>query len=134
MARCPSNIAAIAAAIIRAAKQSGADNLQEQLDYTLSLVAWSGVAAKCGVQLALLDTLIDAGADPNRGPDEALVNGHPRPPSIFSSGAQNLRSARHFVSVTGKKRSDSSHNRPTARVVSHWCWPHSTAAPRHCGE
>lgn len=71
-----SNIAVIAAAIIHAAKQSGAGNLQEQLDYTLSLVAWSGVAAKSGVQIALLDTLIDAGADPNRGPDEALVNGH----------------------------------------------------------
>lgn len=72
----PSNIAAIAAAIIRAAKQTGTANLPEQLDYALSLVAWSGVAAKCDVQIDLLDTLIDAGADPNRGPDEALVNGH----------------------------------------------------------
>ena len=38
--------------------------LQEQLDTTLRLVCWSGVAARFGVQLEMIDALIDAGAAP----------------------------------------------------------------------
>jgi peptide-methionine (S)-S-oxide reductase len=50
--------------------------LQEQLDSALRLVCWSGVAQRGGVQIELLDTLLDAGASPHGGPDNALVNGH----------------------------------------------------------
>ena len=69
--RLPPNIAEIAKVIIRAAPHS-----QEELDYALMLVAWSGVASDCGVQIPLLDVLIDAGASPDGGPNNALVNGH----------------------------------------------------------
>jgi peptide-methionine (S)-S-oxide reductase len=72
--RLPANIASVARAILRAAR--GAPNWQDQLDSTLHLVAWSGVAARCGVQMELLDVLIDAGASPQGGPNNALVNGH----------------------------------------------------------
>jgi peptide-methionine (S)-S-oxide reductase len=72
----PRNIARVAGAIIQAAKRTGVDTLQEQLDHALRLVAWSWVARQCGVQLELIDALIDAGASPDGIPDNALVNGN----------------------------------------------------------
>jgi hypothetical protein len=74
--KLPPNIASVARAIIQAAEREGVDSLQEQLDYALRLVAWSGVAAECGVQIELIDALVDAGADPGGVPENALVNGH----------------------------------------------------------
>lgn len=72
--KLPQNIAQIASIIIEAAKQARVDNLQEQLDYALSLVAWSWVSRECGVQLALIDVLADAGAKLDGNPENALVN------------------------------------------------------------
>jgi hypothetical protein len=74
--RLPGNIVDITNAIIDAARRTGAKNLQEQLDYALCLVAWSGVAADFGVQLPLIDALIDAGAAPALNANNALVNSH----------------------------------------------------------
>ncbi len=71
----PPNIAQVTRTIIDAAQREDVDSLQEQLDYTLRLVSWSGVAAECGVQMALIDVLVDAGAAPEVT-DSALVNGH----------------------------------------------------------
>jgi peptide-methionine (S)-S-oxide reductase len=70
----PKNIAEVTRVILRWAR--GAPGVQEQLDFALRLVCWSGVALRCGVQLELIDTLIDAGASPHGGPNNALVNGH----------------------------------------------------------
>ncbi|MEX2282894.1 MAG: ankyrin repeat domain-containing protein [Gemmatimonadota bacterium] len=72
----PRNIAEIAGAIIRSAHARSVDSLQQQLDYALSLVCWSGVASDAGVQIALIDVLLDAGASPIGASDNALVNGH----------------------------------------------------------
>ncbi|HJU75387.1 MAG TPA: ankyrin repeat domain-containing protein [Gemmatimonadaceae bacterium] len=72
----PKNIAQVTQAIIAAAKRENVRTLQEQLDYALKLVAWSWVADRCGVQLQLIDTLIDAGASAQGVPESALVNGH----------------------------------------------------------
>jgi peptide-methionine (S)-S-oxide reductase len=74
--RLPENIAAVAHAIIDAARRQGAPNLQEQLDYALTLVSWSWIARQCGVQIALIDVLVDAGAAPSGNPNNALVNGN----------------------------------------------------------
>jgi peptide-methionine (S)-S-oxide reductase len=74
--RLPKNIADVTRAIIRAVRRNGVPSLQEQLDYALRLVAWSGVAHKCGVQIELLDVLLGAGASPDGASDGALVNGH----------------------------------------------------------
>jgi len=71
----PPNIASIAAIIIDKAKTEKT-NFQEQINYALKLVAWSGVANKCGVQVALLDVLIDAGASTDGVSNDALVNGN----------------------------------------------------------
>jgi ankyrin repeat protein len=72
----PSNIAAVARTIIAAAERVRVDSLREQLDYALRLVSWSWIARDAGVQLELIDVLVDAGASPDGNPDNALVNGH----------------------------------------------------------
>lgn len=74
--RLPPNIAEVTRAIIGAAKREGVSSLQKQLDYALSLVCWSGVAAHFGVQIGLIDVLVDAGAAMANNADNALVNGH----------------------------------------------------------
>lgn len=82
--KLPANIASVASAIIRAAEREGVESLQEQLDYALRLVAWSWVARDCGVQIGLIDALVDAGASFGSTPEDALVNG-------------NFDAARHLV-------------------------------------
>jgi peptide-methionine (S)-S-oxide reductase len=72
----PPNIADIATTIIEAARRGDTATLQGQLDYALNLVSWSWIAAQHGVQLALIDVLVDAGASPDGNPNNALVNGH----------------------------------------------------------
>ena len=74
--RLPPNIAQVARTIIEGARRSPDVDLREQLDYALLLVAWSGVAHAAGVQIELIDVLIDAGASPDAIPNNALVNGH----------------------------------------------------------
>jgi peptide-methionine (S)-S-oxide reductase len=82
--RLPANIAEVARTIIDAARRERAPNLQEQLDYAVTLVALSWIARDCGVQIALLDVLIDAGAALGGATDNALVNA-------------NVDAARHLV-------------------------------------
>ena len=72
----PANIATVTRAIIDAARRAGAPNLQEQLDYALTLVSWSWIARQSGVQIALIDALVDAGAVTDGNPNNALVNGN----------------------------------------------------------
>src|SRR5262245_17645361 len=72
--RLPKNIAEVTRAILRSAQ--GAPGMQDQLDSALRLVCWSGVAQACGIQIELIDILLDAGASPVGCPDNALVNGH----------------------------------------------------------
>jgi peptide-methionine (S)-S-oxide reductase len=74
--KLPANVAHAARAIIQAAQREGGDTLQEQLDYALRLVSWSWVARNCGVQIELLDVLLDAGASREGNPNDALVNGN----------------------------------------------------------
>jgi peptide-methionine (S)-S-oxide reductase len=82
--RLPANISDVARTIIDGARREQAPSIQEQLDYALTLVSFSWIARDCGVQLALLDVLIDAGAALGHNPDNALVNG-------------NVDAARHLV-------------------------------------
>lgn len=72
----PRNIAPVTRAIITAAKRMGVESLPEQLDYALRLVSWSWIARDCGVQIDLIDVLVDAGASLDGNPDNALVNGN----------------------------------------------------------
>jgi peptide-methionine (S)-S-oxide reductase len=72
----PKNIADVARVIVNAAVRDGVDSLQAQLDYALNLVSWSWIARDCGVQVALIDVLADAGARLAGNPENALVNGN----------------------------------------------------------
>jgi len=74
--RLPARITAIIHVIADAARRQQVPTLQEQLDRALGFVAWSGVAAECGVQLDMIDALVDAGASPARNANNALVNRH----------------------------------------------------------
>jgi len=73
--KLPKNIAQVTRAIIQAAQREGVGNLQEQLDYTLGLVCTGRVARECGVQLELIDLLIDAGASPGGPPHGSIAHG-----------------------------------------------------------
>jgi len=70
----PANIAAVASTILRHAQQHCGASVHEQLDYALRLVAWSWIARDAGVQIALIDVLVDAGAAFGLTPNDALVN------------------------------------------------------------
>jgi len=70
------NVVEIARRIIETARVHARASFQAQLDDTLRLVAWSGVAARCGVQLPLIDVLVEAGALPAANANNALVNHH----------------------------------------------------------
>jgi peptide-methionine (S)-S-oxide reductase len=74
--KLPGNIAAVARALIQVAGREGEGTLQEQLDYALRLVSWSWIARECGVQIELIDVLLEAGASADGNPNNALVNGN----------------------------------------------------------
>ena len=82
--RLPPNIAEIAKLIIELAARADIDSLNEQLDYAIQLVCWSWIARECGVQIALLDVMLDAGASVRGSTENALVNG-------------NIEAAEHLV-------------------------------------
>src|SRR5262249_7238103 len=63
--KLPRNIAEVARTIVRAAQRAGLGSLQEQVDVALRLVCWSWIARECGVQIELIDVLLDAGASPD---------------------------------------------------------------------
>lgn len=74
--RLPANVARLARMIVDVAQREGAPTWREQVDHALRLVSWSWIARECGVQLELIDVLLDAGAQPRGNPENALVNGN----------------------------------------------------------
>ncbi len=73
--KLPANIVAICALIINKIKGENLDTLQVQLDYTLDLVVTGSTPRNSGVQIELMDLLIDAGANVGRG-HGALAHGN----------------------------------------------------------
>jgi peptide-methionine (S)-S-oxide reductase len=67
------NVADIARLIIQAARRTGVDDLQSQLDSTLHFAVCSPIGRDDGRQLELLDVLIDAGAAMEDVPVQALI-------------------------------------------------------------
>lgn len=65
--KLPTNIVEITKTIILVAQHELVESLQEQLDYTLGLVVTGRVPRESGMQLQLMDVLIDAGATPGAG-------------------------------------------------------------------
>ena len=71
--KIPDNIIEITTLLIDTLKRQAPTSVQQQLDYTLELVATGWVVRKCGVQIKLMDLLIDAGAVPT-GAERAVAN------------------------------------------------------------
>src|SRR5579863_1335701 len=86
--KLPANIVEITGLLIDAVKREAAGSAQEQLDYTLGLVATGRIPKECGVQIPMMDLLIDAGAKPGGGKG-ALANG-------------NLAAAEHLIKRGGR--------------------------------
>jgi len=70
----PANIREVIRTIIEAMHRHEVPNAQEQMDYTLALVASGCVPRECGLQVAMIQTLVEHGADPNTL-DAALSHG-----------------------------------------------------------
>jgi peptide-methionine (S)-S-oxide reductase len=79
----PANIVHVTDLLVRAVKRKAPDTSQQQIDYTLGLVTTARIPRECGVQIAMMDLLIDAGAAPI-GVIGALANG-------------NVDAARHLI-------------------------------------
>jgi peptide-methionine (S)-S-oxide reductase len=77
------NIVDITRLLIQFVKENDLQNAQNQLDYTLELVISGRTTRACGVQIEMIDVLLDAGASLN-GIMGAITNG-------------NLDAARHLI-------------------------------------
>lgn len=85
--KLPPNIVAVTRLLIDAVKCEAPDTYQHQIDYTLGLVATGRIPREFGVQIAMMDLLIDAGATPGSGIGP-LANG-------------NIEAAQHLISLGG---------------------------------
>jgi peptide-methionine (S)-S-oxide reductase len=70
----PANIVQVARAILRAAARERVETLKEQADEALALVGSGRVSRECGVQLDLIEALLEAGADPDGALPPALAH------------------------------------------------------------
>ena len=86
--KLPANIVAVTKFLINELKAKNVTSLQKQLDYTLGLISTGRIPRECGVQIELMDLLIDEGAAPGGGLD-ALAHG-------------NVDAARHLIKRVGE--------------------------------
>lgn len=75
--RLPANIVHITRLLVDAARQNANESFQDQIDYALGLVATGRIPKESGVQIELIDLLIDSGARPDNG-HGALAHGNPK--------------------------------------------------------
>jgi len=83
MEKLPANIVHVTEFLVRAVKREAPETWQQQVDYTLGLVTTGRIPHECGVQITMIDLLVDAGASP-AGVMGALANG-------------NVDAARHLI-------------------------------------
>ena len=86
--KLPANIIEVTRLIIDKLKQETPANIQHQLNYTLGLVATGRIPRECGVQIGLIDLLIDSGAQTG---------------SVLGALAHgNIDAAKHLINKGGK--------------------------------
>lgn len=85
--RLPANIVDITALLIKFVRQHAKESFQEQIDYTFGLVETGRITRECGVQIGLIDLLIDNGVVPGNA-QGALANG-------------NIEAAKHIIERSG---------------------------------
>src|SRR5258708_35220897 len=86
--KLPPNIVEVTRVIIDALQKNPDNSYQYQVDYTLGLVATGRIPKECGVQIELIDLLMDAGASVGRV-HGALAHG-------------NIEAAAHLISKGGE--------------------------------
>lgn len=86
--KLPTNIVDITRILIDAVRSNATDSFQQQINYTLALVATGRIPRESGVQNEWIDLLIDNGAKPENGIG-ALAHG-------------NIDAARHLIKRGGK--------------------------------
>lgn len=85
--KLPPNIGEITGLLIKLVRQNAKESFQEQMDYALALVETGRIPRECGVQIDLIDLLIDNGATPGNA-QGALANG-------------NMEAAKHIIDRSG---------------------------------
>jgi peptide-methionine (S)-S-oxide reductase len=85
--KLPANIVAMTRLILQVARQHARDTYQEQIEYTLGLTETGRITRECGVQIELINLLVDHGATPGTG-HGALIHG-------------NIEAARHIIEKSG---------------------------------
>jgi len=73
--RLPTNIIGIARYLVNGVKKHAPDSSSFQFDYTLGLVSTGRLAKESGIQISMMDLLIDAGAKP-QGALSAIAHGN----------------------------------------------------------
>lgn len=86
--KLPANIADITKLILRFVKQEAANSLEQQVNYALGLVETGRIPKECGVQIELIDVLLNAGAKPGKAIG-ALAHG-------------NMEAAAHVINCGGE--------------------------------
>ncbi|MDB5088472.1 MAG: ankyrin repeat protein [Mucilaginibacter sp.] len=86
--KLPPNIVEVTSLLIQAVKRGAPDTYLDQINYTLGLVATGRIPRECGVQIAMMDLLIDAGATPGDGM------------GAFAHG--NIEAAQHLINRGAK--------------------------------
>lgn len=86
--KLPPNIVGITRLLLKYVRQNAKESFREQIDYTFGLVATGRIPRESGVQIDLIDLLIDNGATPGSG-QGALANG-------------NIEAAKHIIERSGK--------------------------------
>jgi hypothetical protein len=86
--KLPPNIVDITGLLIKFVRQNAIESFQEQIDYAFGLVATGRIPRECGVQIGLIDLLIDNGAAPGNA-QSALAHG-------------NIEAAKRIIERSGK--------------------------------
>jgi len=85
--KLPSNIVDITRVLIKFVRQYDKENFDQQIGYTFGLVETGRIPRECGVQIELLDLLMENGAEPGNA-QAALANG-------------NIDAAKHIIEKSG---------------------------------
>jgi hypothetical protein len=72
--KLPTQIVAVTRLLLATAARESPENFREQIEYALGLVCSGRVPRECGVQIELIDLLVDAGADPGSALLSALAH------------------------------------------------------------
>lgn len=64
LGKLPDNIVEVTRLLVQTVKREAPDTAKQQIDYALALVATGRTPRECGVQIEVIDLLVDAGATP----------------------------------------------------------------------